>query len=228
MGISIEENVTGRVVTYIREGISSGRWKQGDKIASENELCGVTGASRSSVRSALQRFIALGILESIHGKGTFLRSTDMTAFGQGLKEIYDQDGLSQLMKFRLLIEPGIARQAAESATEKNIATLKEHLYQMTKHVDKRDEFLYYDKQFHLELCRAMNNNLAFNVMSMVFQNNADTLRQLNLAVGYYNGIYYHSLMLDAVSNHDGKRAYGYMFEHLFNNFDDLGIAFNPE
>ena len=73
-------SVTGKIAHYIRKNIRNGNWTVGEKIPSENQLCEELGVSRVSVRSALQQFIALGILESVHGKGTFLISDDLAAF----------------------------------------------------------------------------------------------------------------------------------------------------
>ena len=69
-------SVTGKIAHYIRKNIRNGNWTVGEKIPSENQLCEELGVSRVSVRSALQQFIALGILESVHGKGTFVTETN--------------------------------------------------------------------------------------------------------------------------------------------------------
>ena len=60
-------SVTGKIAHYIRKNIRNGNWTVGEKIPSENQLCEELGVSRVSVRSALQQFIALGILFDIIG-----------------------------------------------------------------------------------------------------------------------------------------------------------------
>ena len=75
-----EKNVTNRVIAYVNENIQSGNWKVGDKLPSEHEICNTLDVSRISVRSALQHFIALGVLRSVQGKGTFLINDDTSAF----------------------------------------------------------------------------------------------------------------------------------------------------
>ena len=66
--------VTEQVMQYIKGQIAEGIWPIGSRIPSENELCKLLGVSRTSVRAALQRFNVLGILESQHGRGTFVCS----------------------------------------------------------------------------------------------------------------------------------------------------------
>ena len=65
-------NVTEQIVAYYKQQILNGTWKVGEKIPSENQLCGELGVSRASIRSAVKELIGLGVLESMHGKGTFL------------------------------------------------------------------------------------------------------------------------------------------------------------
>ena len=64
----VEDIVYEKLLTNIRENV----WKSGEKIPSENDLCTLLGVSRVSVRSAIQRLKALGLLEVKHGKGSFV------------------------------------------------------------------------------------------------------------------------------------------------------------
>lgn len=54
-------------------GIRSGRYKPGDKLPSEYELCRAYSVSRMTVRLALSQLIQQGLVESVHGKGSFVR-----------------------------------------------------------------------------------------------------------------------------------------------------------
>ena len=46
-------------------------------------------------------------------------------------------------------------------------------------------------------------------------------KMLILSNGYYGGIYYHGILLDAFRKHDGKRARVMMEEHLQHGLYDL-------
>ena len=77
---SAKQSVTWKVIDHIKQNIADGNWAVGDKIPSENTLTRELGVSRASVRLALQRFIAVGVLESRHGKGSFVVDNDLSAF----------------------------------------------------------------------------------------------------------------------------------------------------
>jgi DNA-binding FadR family transcriptional regulator len=69
-----QKTVVAQVMEKIRELITSGLYKPGDKIPTEQELAEHFGIGRSSVREAIKIFQHLGILESRVPKGTFLCS----------------------------------------------------------------------------------------------------------------------------------------------------------
>ena len=61
-------NITDQVVEYLKENIESGKWNIGEKIPSENQMVMELGVSRSSIRSALQYLIGIGVLKSYLGQ----------------------------------------------------------------------------------------------------------------------------------------------------------------
>ncbi|MDR3077483.1 MAG: winged helix-turn-helix domain-containing protein, partial [Planctomycetota bacterium] len=61
-----------KVAEHLRRNILAGKWRLGERVASEHMLAGQLGVSRVSVRLAIQQFTAIGVLESVHGSGTFL------------------------------------------------------------------------------------------------------------------------------------------------------------
>jgi DNA-binding FadR family transcriptional regulator len=67
-----QKTVVAQTMERIRELITSGLYKPGDKIPTEQELAGRFGIGRSSIREAIKIFQHLGILESRVPKGTFL------------------------------------------------------------------------------------------------------------------------------------------------------------
>lgn len=151
-------SVTGKIAHYIRKNIRNGNWTVGEKIPSENQLCEELGVSRVSVRSALQQFIALGILESVHGKGTFLISDDLSAFYSNVEEpaptIDATETMKQILEFRSIVEPAICAQVAQTASPELIAKLEGYLKTMKASVGKCEEFINADVAFHMEIINA--------------------------------------------------------------------------
>ncbi|MBR1920109.1 MAG: GntR family transcriptional regulator [Spirochaetales bacterium] len=61
-----------RVIEYIENQIRSGRWKQDDKIPTEEQLCTQFSFARGTIRQAINELVMKDELYRIHGKGTFV------------------------------------------------------------------------------------------------------------------------------------------------------------
>ena len=69
-----------QVCEAIQEQISGGVWRVGDKLPSESELAQKFGVNRLTVRMALQKLNALGIVETRTGSGTFVIEFDFEGY----------------------------------------------------------------------------------------------------------------------------------------------------
>jgi GntR family transcriptional regulator len=56
----------------LRSMIASGSWSPGSLICSERELMQAAGVSRATVRQAIGNLMREGLLERVHGRGTFV------------------------------------------------------------------------------------------------------------------------------------------------------------
>lgn len=218
-------SVTAGIARYIRKNIQNGQWMVGEKIPSENQLCKELKVSRVSVRNALQQFIALGILESVHGKGTFLISNDLSVFAApDTTDVTTEENIKMMrdiLEFRIIVEPEVCGQVTETASPELLAELERLLTVMQASIGKSEAFVEADVSFHLEIIRACGNPVTLSTMTNIFHHRAELGYSLNLAAGYYGGLYYHGLILDAMKKHDSKRAKAFMLEHLKRGIDDL-------
>ena len=75
-----KKNVADEVFEKMLNMIIEGDWKKGEMIPSENELREAFSVSRSTVRQAVQRLSALGIVRSRQGKGTYVEQVDTSFY----------------------------------------------------------------------------------------------------------------------------------------------------
>jgi GntR family transcriptional repressor for pyruvate dehydrogenase complex len=212
----LKANITQQVIEYLKKNIESGTWAVGEKIPSENSLTEILGVSRSSVRVAIQQFIALDVLQSIHGKGTFVRMNTIEGVSSNLNAINEAnyDDISQVLEFRRIIETESAYIAAQQATDETINNLEIYLKNMKNSIGQSEEFVKQDMLFHEEICHATGNRLLENCLKEVFRQTAKNHKQMNEAFGYNDGVYFHTLMLKAIKDKDARKARNLMKEHL--------------
>ena len=196
----VVENITGM--------IAQGRYRTGDLLPSEKELMDQMGVSRVTVREGLRLLNESGIIESIKGKGSYVRM-DLRQI-QEQQEVKDyQRKFMESTALRLILEPAAAKQVAETCDEKTRRSLEKYL--CTDVPDLED--------FHMAIIRATDNYLLVEIFNQLIcaegelpasglslpseqQYTANELREQHLRI------------YQAIMDRDGKRASELMHEHL--------------
>lgn len=124
------EQIADRILTAIAIGILY----PGDKLPPERELTVLLGVSRTTLRQAISRLAALGVLEARRGRhgGTFVRtveprSIESDAIVRDLGPIWEQ--LEETLDYRNLVQQMIARTAAQRRTPEDCAKIAAALAQ---------------------------------------------------------------------------------------------------
>ena len=221
-----KSSVIDQITDYMRGKIESREWKVGCLIPSEIKLSEGLGVSRSSVRSAISRLSALGILRSEQGRGCYLMSDDLSRRFGSVSTLHHSDyvDISKALQFRLLIEPYAAMRCAMLEPGQR-SHLVEHLavslQQMKASVNRRDAFVAADIEFHNFIASACGNELVAFALEEVFNVTPRTTTQMNVAFGYDMGLFYHEKLLDAISKGDAARAKSLMKKHLQDGIDEI-------
>ena len=120
-----KKNVADEVFEKMLNMIIEGDWKKGEMIPSENELREAFSVSRSTVRQAVQRLSALGIVRSRQGKGTYVEQVD-TSFYLNLLipslMLSGGDSIS-ILEFTKSIQVECVRIVSQCASDEEIARL---------------------------------------------------------------------------------------------------------
>lgn len=216
-------DITGQIVRYFKDNIVSGEWKVGEKIPSENQLTQMLGVSRASVRTAIQQMVGIGVLESVHGKGTYLKDDQVEDVSDTSSKITSEDcrDIEKVLEFRRIVESEACRLAAQNADDAFIKELEKWLSKMKDSINKREAFVTADVAFHKAISRASGNLLLEKSLYKVFEEKRKDHSQMNEIFGYKDGIYYHSMILEAIKAGDAQRARDCMFEHLQNAINRL-------
>ncbi len=230
--MATRSNRTEQIVQYCKENINSGNWKVGEKIPSENQLTEILGVSRASVRTALQHLIGLGVLESQHGKGTFLLENQVDEKTESEYKVTSEDckDILKVLEFRRIVESEACRLATQKATPELIEQLQNYLDIMAanKRPEEQDTFVTADMEFHEAICAATQNPILEKSVTKVFDETRKNHSQLRSLFGYRDGIYYHTLILSAIRSGDADSAHDLMFEHMQNAIDKLNSRTESE
>lgn len=216
-------NVTEQVVQYLKENITSGNWPVGEKIPSENQLTEALGISRASVRAAIQHLVGLGVLESQHGRGTFLVDNRVDENPVNAYRVTAEDcrDILKVLEFRRIVESEACRLATQYRTPELLEQLQQYLDKMVSSVQDSPAFVTADMDYHKAICKASQNPILEKSVVRVFEEMEKQQQQLHSIFGVRDGIYYHTLILNAMREGDADKAGQLMYEHLQSAIDRL-------
>ena len=80
----------------LRSMIASGSWQPGSLICSERELMQAAGVSRGTVRQAIGNLIGEGLLQRVHGRGTFVARPKLEQEMRSVYSFAEQMGVQGL------------------------------------------------------------------------------------------------------------------------------------
>lgn len=193
---------------YILSHIKDGSWPVGTKIPSENQLCEELAISRTSVRGAIGQYVSIGLLESRHGKGTFVRSVDLRLLGNEdgafkARSLFEDQRM--VHQARDLVEPEILAYVAEFATPELIEELEGWNRKMIESLGNQKEFIHAGMNFHRAMVRFLNNRYLTEFFEPLLDR--DDVNGLNNDMfGYYDGVQTHQSFMEAIREHNPDKA----------------------
>lgn len=173
LGAENKKNAVDLTADGLRDEILTGRWAPGMALPGERELSETLGVSRLTLRSALARLAAEGLVQAVHGSGTrvldFRETGSVDLIGYLAAKSHEGDAvpvdmMRDLLELRGLVGSEVAGLAAERATDEELEGLRAHLRSMRELVDSPDDFVRADVQFARMLVRT-THNLAIELMA---------------------------------------------------------------
>src|SRR3954452_16454584 len=149
---------TDVVVNGIKKMLTSGELGPHARLPVEKDLAARLGVSRGSLREGVRALVAMGVLETRQGDGTYVTSLDARLLFAPLSFVVDlqsADGGRQLQHVRRILETESAAAAALNITEEEVARADAVLrrFEEGDGTDHR-AFLDIDIEFHRILAAA--------------------------------------------------------------------------
>jgi GntR family transcriptional regulator, transcriptional repressor for pyruvate dehydrogenase complex len=219
------------IVEQIKQLITEGKLKPGDKLLAERDLADQFQVSRASVREAIRTLEMLGVIDIRPGEGTFVRSSGADDIIRPLAMFLavERASLLDMYEMRRIFETATAGLAAERASLEELDQISAALEGMreqlnVKDPEKGEEF---DVAFHYAVAEATHNNLLtklFKTVSEEFHKaNSVARRQLYLhkPENAQKLIDQHSEIFEAIRSRSSAASSKAMMEHLIFEENEL-------
>lgn len=163
------KRISDLVADQIRDSIFKGRLKPGDRLMNERELAESFGVGRPTVREAINKLVALGLLEIRPRQGTFVNPPSLFTESNPLGIIDLQDiGLTNMLEVRLGLECNAAAMAARRATEEDIRDMEKSIQAMETEIQEGGLGNADNVSFHMAIAYASKNILQIHVMKSLY------------------------------------------------------------
>ncbi len=207
------------VVTRLHEMIQNGDLASGDRLPPERDLAKLLGVSRPTLRAGIRSLTTVGILQSKQGAGTFVAEAEEspTLDTSALRLLSALHGFTsdEMFEARLALEMSIAALAAERADSEQMVQLAEEVAGMYASLDRPEQYLVHDMQFHQTIAAASGNRILTALMNMVasilFEYRSKTVKR---AIDLKDSAEQHHNIYKAIREHDPEAARQAMRRHL--------------
>ncbi|MEI6895779.1 MAG: pyruvate dehydrogenase complex transcriptional repressor PdhR [Colwellia sp.] len=211
------------ILVQLEAMIIEGSLQPGEKLLPERELALQFEVSRPSLREAIQKLEAKGLVTRKQGGGTFVCDNLLKGFSDPLFELMANDNESQfdLLEFRLGIEGMASYYAAMRGTPADFENIQ------AKHDEIGNSQLETDfcgeakavVDFHLAICAASHNAVIFQLarsMSALLEDNiVKNLTILAQRPDIFSRITdFRKSLLNAIVSGQPKKAWGASHRHL--------------
>lgn len=218
-----KENLTRKdVMRFLINTIKEGKFKVTQKLYSENFIAQKLGISRSMVHEVYTALECMGIVECIHGRGTYLKQIDNSVLNSPLcllAFLLEGDSL-QTLEFRKIIEIGIVERVIQQITSEDI----QKMYEAIENIKNTNDYMEASKNdilIHSIYINSIGNELIsfvynMSVMYITYISN-DNWKKIFLSKNQELKkiqIKQHLNIIRALEKHNIKKCKKYILEHI--------------
>ena len=216
---SIEvESPTDKIIQQLKQLITTGQLKPGDRLPAERVLAERLGVGRSYVREAIRKLEFFGLLKTSPQSGTYVSGYSIKMIEGVLTDIinFNKDDFSALIEARYYMEINAARLAAMRRTEDDLALLRAAVADYDNKVNSKQDAVQEDMFIHLRIANATKNSVFESMLLMLLPDIIKNIIDQKIC-GDNRGVQAiaeHHEILQAIADQDADAAGAAMAAHL--------------
>ncbi|MFH6985898.1 FadR/GntR family transcriptional regulator [Marinoscillum sp. 108] len=179
------ETPVDKIINQIKELITSGQLKPGDRLPPERKLCEKLGVGRTHLRDAIKKLEFYGILKTLPQSGTVVGGMGITALEGLISDVLklEANDFRALVETRVLLEVNSAKFAAMRRSDADLIHMSKALSDYEKAVSKGADTVEHDLMFHLKIAEASNNTALKSLMLIISPDILTHFKENNICGG---------------------------------------------
>ena len=216
------QSLSDRLARRIRELIQQGEYKRGDRLPAIIEMAKSFGVGHPTVREALKKLEAVGVVEIRHGSGVYVSRSDdvMLLASPDYAPVVTRKLLADLIRSRMPLEMQSVAEAVPNLTGRHLKEMRRLLTEAEKHLDDDAVLNHVNMQFHRQIAIASDNVVLLQLLDVLremFQH--EQLMILTIFGSRQEDHRGHLAILEAMEKRDAPLAISRMRTHLQNVLD---------
>jgi len=218
VGRHVTMAVTDEAIDKIKEMLTDGRLRPGDRLPKEADLAGELGLSRSSLREAVKALSLIHVLDVRQGDGTYVTSLEPGRLLEAMSFVVDfhrDDTVLEFLEVRRILEPAATAMAAQRITDAEVVTLRAHLAAIG-HAPTVEDLIKNDLEFHRLICSNAGNTVLASLLDSMSgpTTRARVWRGLTQEGALTRTLSEHQAIVDALAAHDAEGAQAWATIHI--------------
>ncbi len=156
------KSLADMIAETLKQQITEGTYRAGDKLPTEPELMKTFGVGRSSVREAVKLLVNMGVVRVQQGSGTFVAVPSNNDDVNIKMSTADRTELDEVRK---ILDIAIVEKAVARRTEKDIERMRASLEKRKVNAEKGllEECIEADLNFHIAIADAAHNRILADI-----------------------------------------------------------------
>jgi len=212
------ESPVDKIITQLKQLITSGQLKPGDRLPPERILAERFGVGRGYIREAIMKLEFYGLLKTSPQSGTYISGFSLQILDTIFSDIIDfnKDDFAALIEARYYMESISAKLAAERRTEDDIAQMKDALKEYKGKAITGQLAIDEDMLFHIKIAAAAKNAVIESMLLILVPDLIKNILEKEVCKHRPAQVVIaeHQRILDAIINQDITASEREMQKHL--------------
>ncbi len=212
------ENPVDKIIKQLRNLISSGQLKPGDRLPAERILAERFGVGRGYIREAIMKLEFYGLLKTSPQSGTYVSGFSLKIIDSIFTDIinFNKGDFASMIEARYYLEINAAALAAERRTDEDIQFMKDALAEYDAKAKNGSSVVQEDMLFHIKLASATKNSVIESMLLIIIPDLIKVIVENNICDTdrTKTSIPEHHSILDAIEASNPEAAEKAMKVHL--------------
>ena len=205
------------IIKQIKQLLSSGQIKPGDRLPSERKLAEKFGVGRTHVRDAIKKLEFYGILKTLPQSGSIVAGLEISALEGLITDVLKLDNYDfySLVETRMILETNAVQLCAMRRSEEDLREIEASLNRYCKKIEEKQSAVEEDLNFHRKIAEGSGNQVIKSLMLIITPDILSNYTRYNVCkTNPVNSMNEHRELFNCIKNKEAEKAIEIMREHL--------------